>query len=246
MVVNFNEVPEDSESVLSYFHSFSLFFPALVIFTILSFSSLSSSSASVFLLLVPSAAAAAAKSLQSCLTLCDPMDGSPPGFPIPGILQARTLEWVAISFSNAWKWKVKVKLFSRVRLFVTPWTVAYQAPLSMDFPGKSTGVGCHCFLRLVPSSVFLSLLLHCSLCVCTLLLSFVWLFVTPWILTHKGPLSMEFLRQEYWSALSFLSSGDLPAPGIKPASTALQTDSVSLRHQRSPCCSLLIVYSLFF
>ena len=101
MLVNFNEVPEDSESVLSYFHSFSLFFPALVIFTILSFSSLSSSSASVFLLLVPSAAAAAAKSLQSCLTLCDPMDGSPPGFPIPGILQARTLEWVAISFSNA-------------------------------------------------------------------------------------------------------------------------------------------------
>ena len=104
MLVNFNEVPEDSESVLSYFHSFSLFFPALVIFTILSSSSISSSSASVFLLLVPSAAAAAAaaaKLLQSCLTLCDPMDGSPPGFPIPGILQAKTLEWVAISFSNA-------------------------------------------------------------------------------------------------------------------------------------------------
>ena len=70
-------------------------------------------------------AAAAAKSLQSCLTLCDPIDGSPPGPTIPGILQARTLEWVAISFSNAWKWKVKVKSLSRVRLFVTPWTVAY-------------------------------------------------------------------------------------------------------------------------
>ena len=77
--------------------------------------------------------AAAAKSLQSCLTLCDPTDGSPPGFPIPGILQARTLEWVAISFSNAWKWKVKVKLFSRVRLLATPWTAAYQAPPSMGF-----------------------------------------------------------------------------------------------------------------
>ena len=78
-------------------------------------------------------AAAAAKSLQSCLTLCDPMDGSPPGSPVPGILQARTLEWVAISFSNAWKWKVKVKLLSHVRLLATPWIAAYQAPLSMGF-----------------------------------------------------------------------------------------------------------------
>ena len=77
--------------------------------------------------------AAAAKSLQSCLTLCDPIDGSPPGSPIPGILQARTLEWVAISFSNAWKWKVKVKSLSRIRLLATPWTAAYQAPLSMGF-----------------------------------------------------------------------------------------------------------------
>ena len=79
------------------------------------------------------AAAAAAKSLQSCLTLCDPMDGSPPGSPVPGILQARTLEWVAISFSNAWKWKVKVKCFSRVRLLATPWTATYQASPSMGF-----------------------------------------------------------------------------------------------------------------
>ena len=78
-------------------------------------------------------AAAAAKSLQSCPTLCDPIDGSPPGFPIPGILQARTLEWVAISFSNAWKWKVKVKSLSCVWLFATLCTAAYQAPLSMGF-----------------------------------------------------------------------------------------------------------------
>ena len=77
------------------------------------------------------AAAAAAKLGQSCPTLCDPIDSSPPGSPIPGILQARTLEWAAISFSNAWKWKGKVKLLSRVRLFATPWTVAYQAPLSI-------------------------------------------------------------------------------------------------------------------
>ena len=79
------------------------------------------------------AAAAAAKSLQSCPTLCNPIDGSPPGSPVPGILQARTLEWVAISFSDAWKWKVKVKSLSRVRLFATPWTAAYQAPPSMGF-----------------------------------------------------------------------------------------------------------------
>ena len=141
------------------------------------------------------AAAAAAKSLQLCLTLCNPIDRSSPGSPIPEILQARTLEWVAISFSNAWKWKVKGKSLSPVRLLATPWTAAYQAPPSMgfsrqeywsgvplpsprhesekwkwsrsimsdswrprglqptrllhpwDFPGKSTGVGCHHLLR---------------------------------------------------------------------------------------------------
>ena len=76
--------------------------------------------------------AAAAKWLQSCQTLCDPIDSSPPGSSIPGILQA-TLEWVAISFSSAWKWKVKVKLLSRVLLSATPWTSAYQAPPSMGF-----------------------------------------------------------------------------------------------------------------
>ena len=79
------------------------------------------------------AAATAAKSLQSCPTLCGPIDGSPPGSAVPGILQARTLEWVAISFSNEWKWKVKVKSLSRVRFLVTPWTAAYQAPPSMGF-----------------------------------------------------------------------------------------------------------------
>ena len=78
-------------------------------------------------------AAAAAKSLQSCPTLWDPRDGSPLGFPVPGILQARTLEWVAISFSNAWKWKVKGKSLSRVRLCATPETAAHQGPPSMGF-----------------------------------------------------------------------------------------------------------------
>ena len=77
--------------------------------------------------------AAAAKSLQSCLTLCDLIDSSPPGSPVPGILQARTLEWVAISPSNAWKGRGKMKSLSRVQVLVTPWTAAHQAPLSMGF-----------------------------------------------------------------------------------------------------------------
>ena len=79
------------------------------------------------------AAATAAKSLQSCPTLCDPTDSSPPGSPVPGILQARTLELVAISFFNAWKWKVKVKSLSHVQLLATPWTAAHQAPPPMGF-----------------------------------------------------------------------------------------------------------------
>ena len=89
------------------------------------------------------AAAAAAKSLQSCPTLCDPTDGSPPDSPVPGILQARTLEWGAISFSNAWKWKVKVKSLSPVRLFATHGLQPTRLLRSWDSPGKSTGVGCH-------------------------------------------------------------------------------------------------------
>ena len=84
---------------------------------------------------------AAAKSLQLCPTLCDPIDGSPPGSSVPGILQARTLEWVAISFSNAWKRKVKVKSLSRVRLLATPWTAAHQATPSMGFPRQECWSG---------------------------------------------------------------------------------------------------------
>ena len=76
---------------------------------------------------------AAAKLLQLCPPLCDPIEGSPPSSSIPGIHPARTLEWVAISFSNAWKWRVKVKSLSHVRLSAAPWTAAYQAPKSMGF-----------------------------------------------------------------------------------------------------------------
>jgi len=117
--------------------------------------------------------AAAAKSLQSCLTLCDPKDGSPPGSTIPGILQARTLEWVAISFSNAWKWKVKVKLLSRVRLFATLWTAAHQAPPSMGFSRQEYWSG-----LLLPSLVFPILLFSSIFCIdyWGRLFSLFWLF----------------------------------------------------------------------
>ena len=93
------------------------------------------------------AAAAAAKSLQSCPTLWDPMDSSPPVSPVSGILQARTLEWVAISFSNAWKGKVKVKSLSRVQPSATPWTAAHQAPPSMGFSRQEYWSGCHRLLQ---------------------------------------------------------------------------------------------------
>ena len=86
-------------------------------------------------------AAATAKLLQLCPTLCDPRDGSPPGTPVPGILQARTLEWAAISFSNVWKWKVKVKSLSPIRLSATPWTAAHHAPPSMGLSRQENWSG---------------------------------------------------------------------------------------------------------
>ena len=112
-------------------------------------------------------AAAAAKSLQSCPTLCDPIDGSPPGSPIPGILQVKTLEWVAISFSNAWKRKVKVKSLSRVRLLATPWTAAYQAPPSMGFARQEYWSGVP-----LPSLIYIST--YSLSLIWLLLLSFCW------------------------------------------------------------------------
>ena len=120
----------------------------------------------LFYYLLLSAAAAAAKSLQSCPTLCDPIEGSPPGSPVPGILQARTLEWVPISFSNAWNWKVKVKSLSRVRLFATPWTAAHQAVPSMGFSRQEYWSGVP-----LPSPLLLSIIsqIFVYLCFCMLL-----------------------------------------------------------------------------
>ena len=136
-------------------------------------------------------APAVAKWLQSCLTLCDPIDGSPPGSSVPGILQARILEWVAISFSNAWKWKVKVKSLSRVWLCVIPWTAAHQAPLSLGFSRQESWSGVP-----FPSPM------HACMLSC---FSHVWLCATLWTAAHQAPLSMGFSSQEYQSGLPFPS-----------------------------------------
>ena len=107
--------------------------------------------------LVPTCIAAAAKSPQSCPTLCNPTDRNQPGSPVHGILQARILEWVAISFSNAWKWKVKVKSLSRVWLLATSWTAAYQAPPSMGFSRQEYWSGVP-----LPSPTYTLLWFNCS------------------------------------------------------------------------------------
>ena len=144
----------------------------------------------------------AAKSLQSCPTLCDSIDASPPGSPIPGILQARTLEWVAISFSSAWKWKVKVKSLSWARLLATPWTGASQAPRSMGFSRQEYWSG----VPLPSPYVRMKWSESCSVVSD--------LFVTP----CQAPLSMGFSREESWNGLLFPPPGDLPDPAIEPTS----------------------------
>ena len=129
----------------------------------------------------------------------------PTGSPVPGILQARTLEWVAISFSNAWK--VKVKSPSRVWLFATPWTAAHQAPPSIGFSRQEYWSGVPWYLDLTA-----------KICIHVHFISCVWFFATPWTAAHQASLFLEFSRQEYWDGLPFPSLGNLPNPGIKPAS----------------------------
>ena len=128
-------------------------------------------------------AAAAAKSLQSCPTLCDPIDGSPPGSPVPGILQARTLEWVAISSSNAWKWKVKVKWLSRVRLLATPWTAAYLPGSSMGFSRQEYWSGvplpspCVVFICSLFLLCCISLYEYFTICLSMSLFMYIWIVI---------------------------------------------------------------------
>ena len=153
-------------------------------------------------IILAAAAVAAAKSLQSCPTLCDPIDGSPPGSSIPGILQARTLEWVAISFSNAWKWKVKVKSLSFVWLFATPWTAAYQAPPPMGFSRQDYWSGLP-----LPS---LSLLLEVTNCTVhpqhvSLFSSFSWPLIS-WNSLEKLAPSLTFTAGSFSAAQLELNS----------------------------------------
>ena len=195
---------------------------------------------------------AAAKSLQSCLTLCNPVDGSPPGSAVPGILQARTLEWVAISFSNAWKWKGKVKSLSRVRLFKTPWTAAYQAPPSMGFSRQEYWSG----LLFPPPGDLPSPRIK--------LIDFLHWWAdslplnhreAPWVALNNGKIRMSFfssqsshnhtIKRKCWvnktkhiswlqdfsellicPYILWLSPGDIPDPVIEPGSPALQADSL--------------------
>ena len=136
------------------------------------------------------ATAAAAKSLQSCPTLCDPIDWSPPGSPVPGILQARTLEWVAISFSKAWKWKNKVKSLSRVRFLATPWTAAHQAPPSMGIFRQEYWSGVP-----LPSPIYMLLyVIHIYGCMCVCVYTYIHIYIynlyynlKSWNTTHPNP-----------------------------------------------------------
>ena len=132
----------------------------------------------------------AAKSLQSCPTLCNPIDSSLLGSSVLGILQARILKWVAISFSIAWKWKVKVNSLSRARLLATPWTQPTRLLHPWDSPGKNIGVGCHFLLQCmeVKSESEVTVMSDTA---------------TPWTAAHQAPPSMRFFRQEYWSECYF-------------------------------------------
>ena len=138
--------------------------------------------------------AAAAKSLQSCPTLCDPTEGRPSGSPVPGILKARTLKWVAISFSNAWKWKVKVKLLSCVQLLAMPWTAAYQAPPSMGLSRQEYWSG-------VPSpSPYITYICYYIIASCWTASSPVF-FLAPDPVHASTLLSRVAIIQETWSII---------------------------------------------
>ena len=143
-------------------------------------------------------AAAAAKSLQSCPTLWDPIDGSPPGSHVPGILQARTLEWVAISFSNAWKWKMKVKSLSCVWLLATSWTAAYQAPLSTGFSRQEYWSGVPYLViryRISPWMLKLYTWSFCCCCFCSVVFKhlyiLVWTFIFISISYYLSPYTLN-------------------------------------------------------
>ena len=197
---------------------------------------------------LPAAATAAAKSPQSCPTLCNPIDGSPPGSPVPGILQARTLECVAISFSNAWKWKVKVKLLSLVRILATPWTAAYQVPPSVGFSRQEywSGVPLPSPVVLPETCVFFlwdKRILFCGVqyllkniyCYYFMYFAVLGLSCGMWDLQSYG---MQTLNCGMWDLI--------PWPGIKLGPLALRAQSLSSWTSREvPVSSLLRVSSKY-
>ena len=154
-----------------------------------------------------------------------PIDSSPRGSPIPGILQARALEWVAISFSNAskWKvkkkekkrkWKVKMKSLSHVWLLATPWTAAHQAPLSVGFSRQEHWSGGPLPSPSHPPIPHQWCANHQVWCAKSVQLCLT--LAAPWTVTCQTSLSMGFSRQEYWSELPFSPPGDLPDSEVKP------------------------------
>ena len=154
---------------------------------------------------------AAAKSLQSCPTLCDPIDGSPPGSPVPGILQARTLEWIAISFSSAWKWKVKGKSLSRVRLLATPWIAAHQAPPSIGVSRQEYWSGVPHTVPQIHSPAFWSWM-RIQVPACAVLRA----YPRPWL-------------SVWWRDMAQQSAGPLSLSDTLSLSTATKPDQESLQ-----------------
>ena len=179
---------------------------------------------------------------QSCPTLSDPTDCSLPGSSVPGILQASTLEWVAISFSNTWKWKVKVKSLSPVQPSATPRTAAFQAPPSMGFSRQEYWSGVPWSNGLVQNwersttrlyTVTLLILGIYRVKVKVKSLSRVQLFATPWTIAYQAPPSMGFSRQECWSGLPFPSAGDLLTQESNPGLPHCRQTLYHLSHQGS-------------
>ena len=194
---------------------------------------------------------AAAKSLQSCPTLCDPIDSSPPGSTVPGILQARTLEWVAISFSNAWKWKVKVKSLSHVQLFATPWTSGYQAPLSIGFSRQERIQTMLEIWKRLQAKIFIlfSRVLYFWPEWPYILVCLEWHQVTPFILSYFLPIVLlKYNCFTIWEFLLYNKVNQLHVyiyPLPPGAASHHHPHPTPLGHQRAPSWTSCAIYRSF-
>ena len=193
------------------------------------------------------AAAAAAKSLQSCPTLCDPREGSPPGSAIPGILQARTLEWVAISFPNAWNWKVKGKWLSRVWLLATPWTAAHQTSPSMGFSRQEyrSGVPLPSLAYMTRYHIydFITIDMYIYLIYCIYMFCPVLCFLAELCPTLCDPMGcsppgssvhVDSPGKNTGAGCHVLLQGIFPTQGLNPGLLHFRWTLYHLNHQRSP------------